>query len=205
MNINKDFRYNYTLRLKISVILSLVIIISIFILSGDIEQWHYDADIRITTEYIYLSSIPATGRSDAKPVKPPVPKIAIESELAETDIILEDTYIFETSELGDDAIGVTGESGNDAISSAGLKYIPRPIFEIIPEFPEELKEEGYKGIVSMKLLVNRHGRVDSVIILANTTSNKIIGALAIEAAKKTRFSSGEKATSIWIKHTVKFE
>jgi TonB family protein len=205
MNINKYFRQNYKLRLKISVILSLIIIISIFKLSEDIVQWQHEPDIRITTEYIYLSSIPATGRSAAKSVKPPVPKIRIESDLAESDIILEDTYIFETSELGDDATGVIGEAGNNKISSAGPRYIPRPIFEIIPEFPEALREEGHKGIVSMKLLVNRHGSVDSVVILANTTSNKIIGALAIEAAKKTRFSSGKNLNSIWIKHTVKFE
>ena len=89
-----------------------------------------------------------------------------------------------------------------------VRSSPRPILEVIPEYPSAERKRGVEGDVILEILVNYEGRVDSVQVLSNTTTSKRLELSAIEAAYKSRYIKiGRKGNNgpIWIERPYRFE
>ena len=59
--------------------------------------------------------------------------------------------------------------------------------EVIPEYPEKLRKQGITGTMQLGLQVNQDGVVDSVWVLHNSTHNRELERLAINAALKSKY------------------
>ena len=66
--------------------------------------------------------------------------------------------------------GIGPGTGNG--SGSGYDVQPRPVWEVMPEYPERERKQGVMGLVELDLLVNIKGLVDSVRVVKNETSNK---------------------------------
>ncbi len=97
------------------------------------------------------------------------------------------------------------QNGSKSFGPAGTSYSPKPIFEMIPEFPEHLKKKGIQGYIKFQLLINPSGTVDSVRILENTTRNHTLERLSTRAVKKLRYEAKRIQHPLWIDHTIHYE
>ena len=85
---------------------------------------------------------------------------------------------------------------------------PRPIREVIPEFPESERKKGVHGVVELKILVNASGRVDSVMVLNNTTGSKILARSAKAAAYRSIYrpvKNKKQALAKWVVRPYRFD
>lgn len=153
---------------------------------------------------IVVEDIPVTRQIGARQPPPrPVVPIPSEDELIPADVTIEDT------ELTFDATSLSaGSGGRPAMPSLQPDIIqPRPIYEVIPEYSEELQKKGIEGMVKLHLHIDKFGRVIEVVELQNTTGSPVCGNAAREAALKGRYipakRDGEPA-DIWITRTYSF-
>lgn len=153
---------------------------------------------------IVIEDIPVTRQTGIRPppLRPVVP-IPSEDEAIPADVTIEDTeLILDAPSLSQ---GAGGRPGPPSLQPNITQ--PRPIYEVIPEYSEELQKKGIEGIVKLHLHIDKFGRVIEVIELQNTTNSTACGNAAREAALKGRYipakREGEPA-DIWITRTYSF-
>lgn len=151
-----------------------------------------------------VDMIPSTRQgSTARPPDRPVVPIPSEDEFLPQDETIETT---ELSLLeGDPLFDGFGTGGPDAGFGGGA---PRPIREVIPEYPREERRRGVEGVVRLSLFVNARGDVDSVRVLNNTTGSQRLEAAAVEAAYASRYEPARRdgqRVSRWIQRPYRFE
>lgn len=193
-----SYRTHYKLNLERSTIIVLCLLIVIFILFPYFTPRKNENHKTIVTT-IVAEDIPVT-RHGAYRKPPPKPAIPIPSEdaLFPQDVTIEETEI--RYDLPSPQIG-TGLPGQMAV------FQPRPIFEVIPEYPEEVQKKGIQGLVKLHIHINEAGLVDEVVILENTTSSSVCADAAKEAALKGRYIPAKKSgqpTDLWITRTYTF-
>ncbi|MFO7891613.1 MAG: TonB family protein, partial [bacterium] len=115
------------------------------------------------------------------PRPPTLPQVAlpVEDEFIPADETIEDTDL----DLYEDIVRLDRYGqGRGAVAVR-----PRPIKDVIPEYPEKERKQGIKGEVVVKLLVNSSGSVDSVMVISNSTSSQNFIKAAKRAAYKTKY------------------
>ncbi len=195
--IDRDEIYQKSVR--ISAIVALLLTIAIFQLFPRID-WGEKEEPVVLISSIQVENIPITkqGRRKPPPPKPAVP-IPSEDELIPEDITIEETEL--------DLNVYSKIPGAGPIPGAPVVFQPRPIYEVIPEYPAELQKKGVQGIVKLHIHINKLGRVDQVIVLENTTGSPLCARAAKEAALQGRYvpaKSKGKPTDIWITRTYTF-
>lgn len=150
------------------------------------------ADIPVTTQMI------RHGRQ-----QPPKPVIPIASE--DPDIPL-DATIDETLIDWDAGDAGYGRSGITVGSADTLQ--PRPIVQVLPEYPKELQKQNVQGIVRVMLYISESGRVEQAVVVENTTGNEACSQAALDAAKRSLYkpaSIGKKNVATWVSSTYSFK
>ncbi len=189
----------YQLLLEKSTILALILVIILFIIFPKIKVGKPIKTPGIGTA-LTLEDIPITKQGTLrKPPPRPVVPIPSEDDLIPDDVTIEDTELtFET---------FAQSSGSGALLGEINIFQPRPIFEVIPEYSEDLQKKGIEGLVKLHLHIDQTGNVIDVVILENTTGSPVCARAAKEAALKGRYipaKKNDKPTDIWIARTYTF-
>ena len=147
-----------------------------------------------------VEDIPITRQgTPRKPPPRPVVPIPSEDDLIPDDVTIEDT------ELTYESFSLSSGSGVP-LGQINI-FQPRPIFEVIPEYSEDLQKKGIEGAVKLHLHIDRTGRVINVVVLENTTGSSVCANAAKEAALKGRYIPAKKdgkPTDLWISRTYTF-
>ena len=141
---------------------------------------------------------------------PALPKPFISSGTpAEIDDLLPDDITIEDTKLDIDAfpeappvvfmpdIGVSEEE-KEFFELDEVEEIPKRLKNIIPEYPVIAERAGIQGTVTLKVLVNEKGIVDSVEVIEG---HSIFRKPAIDAAKATTFTPAkynDRAVACWV-------
>jgi TonB family protein len=198
-------KLQYIRRLEKGLLVSLLFFIVLFSVSRRIPRERIPDYPTLVASDFFWEFTPQTSRGGVLQ-KPTLPKIPIPSEdeyipkdltIESTDLDLyEGIYLFDG--LGDDGANRGGMGGMG----------PRPIREVIPEYPEEEQKRNREGVVELSILVNPDGRVDSVQVNYNTTGSRLLEKAAVEAAYKSRYKPARnrgRAVSLWIRRPYRFE
>jgi len=157
---------------------------------------------------IHVENIPET-RHAMRLSAPPKPFISSGTPIAIDDELLPDDITIEDTELDFDAFPEAPPSGIMPGAGAGgeemeifeffaVEEIPKRINDVIPEYPEMAKRAGIEGTVTLKVLVNENGDVDSVEV---EEGHNIFRKSAIEAAQSAKFTPAKydnKAVKSWV-------
>ncbi len=143
-----------------------------------------------------ISDIPVTKQTVrermASPEKPVIP-IEAEDPSVPEDVTIDDTEFHWN--LGDT------QFGNSPLIVGKIDTIPpRPVMQVMPEYPEELVERKVAGKVRLLLNIYKDGQVKDVVVSENTTGEKLIEDMAIDAAFKSKYlpaKSGNKNITMW--------
>lgn len=196
-------KHDYKKRFELSLIITLFFFIILFNISKRFPfKNNKTKSLRINT-IIDIVDIPITKqglRLKTHSVAPTIP-IPVEDEFFPEDEIINDPIYLDFNNSQDHAnMGLEGKDNGFGI------VIPRPLIEVIPEFPESLRKKGINGVVELSLLVNHSGRVDSVLVIKNTTNNQTLELLAIQAAFKTQFHKINNKSNyhIWVNRSIRF-
>jgi TonB family protein len=199
-----DEARQYRVRIKIGLVAILTCLILLFLISKRLPV--KTARLPFLSEHfpILLDEIPGTrqGRPRIAPSRPVVP-IPDESELLPEDVTIEPELFALNAGVPQSGSGGFGDFGE-----GGTGFMPRPIREAVPEFPESDRKRGIHGIVELSILVNSKGRVDSVRVIQNTTGSRRLAQAAKEAAYRSLYRppSGKlKGQSCWITRPYRFE
>jgi TonB family protein len=198
-NQNNSPHEQYQNALQQSTIVALILVILIFFLFPRIKVVTPKKIVTIGTS-ITVENIPVTRQgSPRKPPPRPVVPIPSEDEIIPDDVTIDNTELtFENFSLS---------SGSGAPVGQIDIFQPRPIFEVIPEYSEELQKKGIEGLIQLHLHIDETGRVVDVIVLENTTGSSECAKAAKEAAFKGRYipaKKDDKPADIWISRTYTF-
>ena len=150
-----------------------------------------------------VESIPATKqmvrRGKPRPKKPSVPIPAEDLDFPEDATI--DDESFEWNFGG-------SPFGNSGLTASKADTIPpRPILQVMPEYPEQLRKEKIKGSIKLLVRIGNNGVVRDVIVADNSTGSDICEKIAIEAAYKSSYmpaKAEKKAIDMWTSCTYSF-
>ena len=171
--------------------------------------------VEVAPVVIKLTNIPKTRHvvSTAAPAKPYIPgamPIEVDDEFIPDEITIEDTSI----ESDDFATAPTLEYVEETGAAAEEEEIfelfaveekPERINDVAPEYPKTAERARIEGSVYLKVLVNKKGTVDSVLVVSGP---KIFHKTSIDAAKKTRFNPAkhnDQPVACWVYMPFKFE
>lgn len=150
------------------------------------------------SELVLIEDIPVTRQEIQRPV-PPRPVVPIPSD---DPTIPEDLTIEETELDFEPLAPIQVAEGNQVIIP------PRPIAEVIPEYPEIKAEKGTRAVIELALFVDEAGMVTNVQMISNSTPIKAFEQSAIEAAYQTRFIPAKKRNqpvSVWFNKKYTFD
>ena len=197
----KREEWAYRIRFEKALILSLTAMIILFLSSQKIPL-KKDKEFTIGIFNVMdVDMVPQTKQGIlARP--PRLPQIPIPTE---DEFVLEDETIELTVLDLNESIPVFEGFGNYQIGSQGM---PRPVSEIVPEYPRSERRKGVEGIVRLEIRVDETGKVDSVRVVENTTSSQVLEENSILAAYKSRYMPAKRKgqnVSRWIKRLYRFE
>ncbi len=197
--IQQAFHRHYYRRLEAALALTLLVIIALFLLFPRFEVVRREK-IKFIGTAITVEEIPVTRQIGAQ--KPPVrPAVPIPSD----DITMPEDITIDDTEL--DLSRGSSIAGSGLIFEPVQIIQPRPLFEVIPEYPEELQKKGIEGTVKLSLHIDANGSVINVIVIENSTGSEACANAARVAALKGRYIPAKKdgqPTDLWITRTYTF-
>ena len=170
--------------------------------------------IEVPPVIIHLKNIPETRHR----VVLPAPSIPFNPSgaVVEVDDILPDDVTIEDTILELDAapevpsaillpsVGAAREE-NEIFEYFEVKEVPKRIEEILPVYPVIADRYGIEGTVTLKVLVNKIGAVDSVEVISDPS---VFDKSAVEAAKATKFTPAkfnDRPVACWVIMPFKFQ
>ncbi len=198
----KTEKYNYNRNIKLSLIISLTLMIVLFEFFPK-SNLNIKTIINIDEPIITYSDIPSTIQpSNSKTnTKPKPPLIKISDNIIEPKI-LDDIYV-DLSSLNElNNIGVVKDK-NTISGFTEINYKPRQIYEIVPKFADE----NIKGEVNLFLQIDSEGNVKNYKILSNTLDcpeclQKVLSAIN-KSKWKPAIINGRK-TELWVEKKYTF-
>ena len=193
----EESRQRYSLRVKKSLVLVLLLLIGIFQVWKRWPQTEVVPELPEVNVYLDVESVPITRQGVRKP-PPARPVVPIPTE---EPTVPEDLTIEEPKQQTTGLENLPEGEGLEAIVP------PRPVAEVFPEYPERERKRGVQGEVELMLLVDERGTVQNVQVLRNTTGSKLCARAAVQAAYQTRFVPARKKgrfVAVWIRKTYKF-
>ena len=168
----------------------------------------FEKRIDVLPVIIHVENIPET-RHAMRLSAPPKPFISSGTPIEIDDELLPDDITIEDTKLDFDAFPEVSPSNimpgagaadeeTEIFEFFAVEEIPKRINDVIPEYPEMAKRAGIEGSVTLKVLVNENGDVDSVNV---EEGHNIFRKSAIEAAKAAKFAPAKfnnKAVKCWV-------
>jgi TonB family protein len=193
----------YRIYFERALISTLACMIVLFAVSHRIPKRNRKYDFIPGFSTMNIDMVPAT-RHGGMPRPPDLPQVPIpvEDEYLPEDETIE-IFEFDPNEGISlfDGVGTVPDMGGNG--GMGL----RPIREVIPEYPKDLRKKGVEGVVLLSLFVTAGGIVDSVEVIQNTSMDKRLERYAIQAAYHSRYvpakRDGEKI-ACWIRRKYEF-
>lgn len=74
-------------------------------------------------------------------------------------------------------------------------------------YPDEARRQGMEGVVTVRVLVNRGGKTETVVIM-KSSGNSLLDSAAVKTAKTFKFSpalTGEEARRTWVMVPIEFK
>jgi len=182
---------------------------TVFLIRMEIPHERHLADIvEVKPVILHIENIPETRQRPRAPAppKPFVPAslpVEVEDELLPDEITIEETTLeLEAApdmppSLAIPDVGAAAEE-EEIFEYFAVDEPPVRLNTVVPEYPPMAERAGITGRVTLKVLVNAEGRVDSVAVIDGP---RIFHATSIEAAKKTKFSPArhnDKPVPCWI-------
>ncbi|MGE3063776.1 MAG: energy transducer TonB [bacterium] len=174
-----DSSVHYARRMKVSLLISLIMLICLFSLAPSINTNPYTMKNENKTIILQAVIEPLKNLSDMKEIpKQSLPKRITETEneneVSDMDIRtdFEDSVITNTDE--DDRIYTIYETPPKLLTGIEVKY------------PEAAKKMGIEGKVYLRIVVEKDGKVSSVEVIKS--DNIILNDAAVEAVKNAIFS-----------------
>ncbi len=157
---------------------------------------------------IQLTDIPQTRHVVNVPA-PPFPydpsgiPIEVDDDIMPDDVTIEDTTIEQNAEVpGPPQVFVpsvdAGAVEGEIYEYYAVEEIPKRTKGVVPEYPPIASRAGIEGSVSLKVLVNTEGAVDSIIVLDGP---ELFHESAREAAQKTEFTparQNDQPVACWV-------
>lgn len=150
-----------------------------------------------------LEKVPLTQQQVRRGVRPQKPVIPVPSE--DPDVPL-DATIDETNfdwDFGDSPLGNAGLT-----AGAQDTIPPRPIVQVLPEYPRALQKQNIRGTVKLMLWINVHGRVEETVVVENNTGSEPCAQAALKAARNNTYLPAKidnKAVATWVACTYTFK
>lgn len=96
----------------------------------------------------------------------------------------------------------------DTLSGSILK-IARPLYSLNtpPTYPRKARRLGYEGMVILKVLIGKNGRVDDLMLL-ESSGYAVLDRAALSTVKKWRFDPGSEGgikKKMWVKVPIRFK
>ena len=205
LGVHGEEKSTYRVRLEKALIIALLVSVSMFLVSRRIPTRPRKLLKLSGLPTLTMDVTPRTTQGGLRrpPTLPQVP-IPTEDEYLPEDETIEITRfdLFEDIPLFD---GVGGSGGGGSYRGIGR---PRPIREVIPEYPSSERKRGIEGVVILEILVSHEGYVDSVRVLSNTTRSNRLERSAVEAAYKSQYVPAKRDgrnVPIWIQRPYRFE
>lgn len=162
---------------------------------------------------IHLQNIPETRQtvSVPSPLKPSLPSGApIETleDITPENITIEDTNLKPqgiTPQIAPLSVPGTAQEEKEIFEYYDVEEVPVRVKNIVPEYPEMAQRAGIEGSITLKVLVNKKGDVDSVEVIDGPS---VFRKAAVEAAKATKFKPAkynDKTVSCWVIMPFKFK
>lgn len=193
----------YDLNIKLGLIISLLVLISLFIFSPPIINKKKEVPY-FPEPLITVLDIPQTNQSDlSAPPHPAAPALSSLIEPIDDPEPLGDYEIKESSKEQTNQTSFKQTVGEKGIYEAtSFPFVPRQLIEVVPE-----KVEDAEGAVKLRLLINREGIVKTHKVLSNTLNKQELFKNVIEAVYKSKWQpisfDGEKV-EYWIEKTYSF-
>ena len=173
------------------MIVTLLLVIAFFLICPAPKTKKREQRHRISGFIVEDVPVTRQGVRLRPPAKPALPIPVDDPAMAEDETI-------EKTLLNFDAGSSWGE-GIFALSNIPI-LPPRPLVQVMPEFPLAEKKRGVSGTVVLRVEVNEVGVVTAVVVVENTTNSKLCEQAAITAAKKCRYQparQGKKVVTAW--------
>ncbi|MBT4485471.1 MAG: energy transducer TonB [Candidatus Latescibacteria bacterium] len=211
-DLHRKSRIIFLASLIVSIFFTTMIIIVPLPYREQIEQ-----KIEAPPVIIKLENIPETRQTvmlpaPALPFDPDGLVIEVEDDMIPDDVTIESTELDlkAAAPPSPPAAILASDPGASAEEDEIFEYFaveepPARAVPVIPEYPEIAERAGIEGNVTMKVLVNKEGLVDSVEVIGGP---KVFHKSSIEAARKTKFTPAkhmDRAVSCWVIMPFKFE
>lgn len=177
-NIINDSSLRYQKRLKISLLLSLTLLITLFLFTPGIASNPYA--MKGEEKAIVLQALPEplTAVSDIKDI----PKQSLPKKIVETNDENKVTQIEIQTSFEDSVLN----SGDDNRIYIVYETEPKLLTEIRINYPEAARMMGIEGRVFLEIVIEKDGRVSLVRVLKS--DNPILNDAASDAVKNALFS-----------------
>ena len=188
---------NYSRNIKISLIISELLVTCAFLFSPSITDNNF---FEIKEPIFLIDDIPITFQPDKyASEKPSAPEIFISGVISEP-IILNDV-IFE--DIGDQESSDENEVADVSILNKWERRSPRQLLEVLPDE----RNGNYKGSLQLKLKINNSGKVAEHVILFNSIDCEDCIQEILSAVYKSIWEPGIKngtETEFWVEKSYTF-
>jgi TonB family protein len=191
---NDRFKAKYQQYFTVSLLISLVIWICVFLFTPELEIEPY----KLKEESIEVIDIPDVVDIPPPPQELPKPQVPIEA--APDSEVEDDVEIAET--MPEDFTAPLPTFGGDAGAATDFKAFdtkPQLVKFVKPEYTEFAREAGYSGVVYVDVLVGTDGRVKQVRLQRGV--HPLLDRAALEAAQKAKFTPGKQRdipVEVWV-------
>ena len=179
---HKLFRLSYRINIQRAAVISLSMLILLFQLLPKKMERKIVEPRPVMLSFI-IEDIPATRQSVRR--GRPAPKKPVVPLPSEDPAFPEDATIDETSidwEAGDSPFGFSGLTAGRADTIP-----PRPLIQVMPEYPETLRKKNVAGSVRLLIKVGDAGSVLDVVVSYNSTGNDLCAQASVDAAKRSTY------------------
>ena len=132
------------------------------------------------------------------------PAVALDLALGGLDIGLGG---FNANEIGEVDASLLGDMGNVVMTSDMVDVVPRAKFKTVVEYPARAKAKEIEGFVTMSILINTDGKIDTVKIIESEPAG-IFDKSVLRTIKKWVFEPARykgEAVKTWANQTIRFE
>lgn len=137
-----------------------------------------------------------------KPLAPPA--VDLDLALGGIDIGLNG---FDSNDVGEVDASLLGDMGNVVMTSDMVDVAPRAKYKTAVEYPARAKAKEIEGFVTLSLLINTSGKIDTVKIIESEPTG-IFDKAVLRTIKKWVFEPARykgEAVQTWANQTIRFE